>query len=52
MIGAVLVILAVVVVIPATLLIMGGVASALLGWAARDTAEALHEGSELIDLYD
>ena len=50
MIGAILVVVAVVLVLPPMFLIAGGVFSAVLGWTAVDNAEATHEGSELIDL--
>ena len=49
-IGAILVILAVVIVLPSTFLIGGMVISATVGWALKENGEATHEGSELIDL--
>lgn len=50
MLGAIIVAFVVVVAIPVGVLVSGAVASAVLGWFLRDTAEATHEGSELIDL--
>jgi flagellar biosynthesis component FlhA len=50
MVGAILVVLAIVVVIPVSLMMLGGVVAALLGWSLKEHAEATHEGSELIDL--
>lgn len=50
MIGAILVVVAVVLVLPPLFLMAGLVFSAVLGWTAVDRAEATHEGSELIDL--
>ena len=49
-IGAVLVVVAVVLVLPPMFLVAGLAFSAVLGWTAVDQAEATHEGSELIDL--
>lgn len=50
MIGAILIVIAVLFVLPATFLLLGLVFSALLGWVSKTHAEATHEGSELIDL--
>lgn len=47
--GAVLIVVVVVLVLPPLFLIGGGVISALIGWAAKTTAERQHEGSELIE---
>jgi len=47
--GAVLIVILVVLVLPPLFLIGGGVISAIIGWAAKTTAERQHEGSELID---
>ncbi len=46
--GALGIIIVLVVVIPVTVLISGGVASALLGHFLKEEAETAHEGSELI----
>lgn len=50
MIGAVLVVLAVVVVLPVSFLMGGAVVAAVLGKAMQDDAASRHEGSELVDL--
>ena len=39
----------VVVVLPVSFILMGAAVSALFGWTLKDNAEALHEGSDLID---
>lgn len=49
MIGVLIVVLVVLVVLPVSFLMMGGVVSALFGWTLKDNAEAAHEGSELLD---
>jgi hypothetical protein len=48
--GAIVVVVAMVVVLPPLLFGSGALVAALLGWLLRDDAEARHEGSELIDL--
>lgn len=50
MLGAAVIILIVVVILPVTFLIIGGVLSAVMGWALKDNAEATHPDSELTDL--
>ncbi len=50
MIGAVLMVLALLVVIPVGVLMAGAVAAAILGTTLTDDAEARHAGSELLDL--
>jgi hypothetical protein len=50
MVGAALVIIAVVVVLPSLLCISGGVVAALLGEVSRRSAERAHADSELLDL--
>ena len=50
MIGAVLIVLVVVVIIPVSAMVGGGVATAILGHLLTKEGEASHEGSELIDL--
>ena len=47
--GAVLIVILIVLVLPPLFLIGGGVISAIIGWAAKTTAERQNEGSELID---
>ncbi|GAC1535014.1 MAG: hypothetical protein NVS3B12_16560 [Acidimicrobiales bacterium] len=49
-IGAVLVVVAVVLVLPPMFLMGGLIFSAVLGWLLKDDAEERHAGSELIDL--
>jgi hypothetical protein len=51
MLGAVIVAAVIVVVIPVGLMMSGAVASAVIGWALEEDADARHEGSELIELY-
>lgn len=50
MIGAVIIAVVLVIVIPVTVLMSGAVASAGLGHLLKDEAEHTHAGSELIDL--
>ena len=50
MLGAVLVALAVIVVIPSSFMIGGAVLAGLLGWSLKSDADDRHEGSELVDL--
>ena len=50
MLGAVLIVVVLVVVIPVGVLISGGVAAALLGWSLKEDAERRNEGSELVEL--
>jgi hypothetical protein len=47
--GAILVVAAVVVALPVTFMLIGLVASALIGWFAKQTVAAAHEGSELLE---
>lgn len=50
MIGAIVLIVALVVAIPVGFLMSTSIAAAVLGWALSEDAEARHEGSELIAL--
>jgi hypothetical protein len=50
MLGVVIVIVVLVVVIPVSVVMSGAALAGVLGWFLKDTAEATHEGSELIDL--
>lgn len=50
MLGAAFIILIVVVILPVTFLISGGVLSAVMGWALKDNAESSHPDSELTEL--
>lgn len=47
--GVVIIVIVLIVAIPVTVLISGGVASALLGYFLKEEAETAHEGSELIE---
>jgi hypothetical protein len=49
--GAVIITALIVVFLPVSFLVTGGVVSAILGWLLKTNAEKEHEGSELIDLY-
>jgi len=48
--GAVILAVILLVVIPVSVCMTGGIVAAILGWALRDNGEATHEGSELIEL--
>jgi hypothetical protein len=48
--GAVIIVALVVVALPVTFLMTGGVLSAIFGWVAKTHAEDTHPGSELTDL--
>ena len=50
MVGAVIIVIVVLFVLPPLFLLLGMIFSALLGWASKAHAEDTHEGSELIDL--
>lgn len=50
MLGAAILVAILIVVIPVSVCMTGGVVAAILGWALRDNGEATHEGSELIEL--
>lgn len=50
MLGAIIITVIILVMIPVAVCMSGGIIAAILGWALRDNAEATHEGSELIDL--
>ena len=50
MAGALVLVVVIVVVLPVTIMMSGALAAAIIGWAAKEDAEARHEGSELIDL--
>ena len=51
MIGAVVIVFFLLIVLPVTFLMLGGVLSAIIGYVLKRNAEQEHEGSELIDLY-
>ncbi|WP_426570972.1 hypothetical protein [Aquihabitans sp. McL0605] len=46
--GAIAIIIVLVVAIPVTVLISGGIASALLGYVLKEEVDTANEGSELI----
>jgi len=48
--GAVIIAIVLVIVIPVSVLMSGSVGAALIGWFLRDNADRAHEGSELVDL--
>ena len=50
MLGAVIIVVALLVVLPVSFILTGGVLSVLLGHSLRKEAEYRHEGSELLDL--
>lgn len=50
MAGAIVLVVVLVVVIPVTVMMSGAAVAAILGWALKDSAEADHQGSELVDL--
>lgn len=50
MIGPVLTVIAIVIVVPVSVLMSGALASAIMGYFLRDDAEERYEGSELIEL--
>lgn len=52
MIGAVIIVVVLLVVLPVSFLVGGGVFAAILGSSLKADAEHRHEGSELIDLND
>jgi hypothetical protein len=49
--GAAIIVAVIVLAIPVTIMVSGGVMSALMGWLLKTDAEKEHEGSELVDLY-
>lgn len=50
MLGAIILIVVIVVLIPVGVAMSGGAVAALFGWTLKENGEATHEGSELIDL--
>lgn len=50
MLGAIIAAIVIVVVIPVSVLMSGGLGAAIIGWFLRDDADNRHEGSELVDL--
>jgi hypothetical protein len=49
-IGPILILVAIVIVIPVSVLMSGAVASMILGWFLKEDVEERYEGSELIEL--
>ena len=50
MLGAIILVVVIVFVLPSAILISGGIGAAVLGFFLKDEAERRHEGSELLDL--
>lgn len=50
MLGALIIAFVLLVFIPVSVCMTGAVVAGILGWAAKDTVEQAHEGSELIEL--
>jgi len=48
--GAAIIAIVLVIVIPVSVLMSGSVGAAIIGWFLRDDADRSHEGSELVDL--
>lgn len=48
--GALILVAIILVVIPVSVMMTGGIVAALLGWSLKENGEATHEGSELVDL--
>ena len=50
MFGAILVIIALLVVVPVGVLVTGGALAGIIGYFVQKDVDELHEGSELVDL--
>jgi hypothetical protein len=50
MLGAIIIAVVIIVAIPVSIMMTGTIVAAILGWSLKETGEATHEGSELIDL--
>ena len=50
MIGPIVIIIAIVVFIPVSIMMSGAAVSGIMGWLLKDDAEDRYEGSELVDL--
>ena len=50
MLGAIIIAVILLVLIPVGVCMSGGIIAGILGWALRDNGEQTHEGSELIEL--
>ena len=51
MIGALVIALVIVVILPVTFLLMGSILTAVMSWFLKESVEDAHKGSELVDLY-
>lgn len=49
MLGAIVLAVVIVILIPVGVMMSGAIAAALLGWSLKGTAESEHEGSELLE---
>ncbi len=50
MLGPILLVVILLVGIPVSVMMTGGVVAGLLGWTLKENGEATHEGSELVDI--
>jgi hypothetical protein len=50
MLGAIILAVIILVVIPVSVCMSGAVVAAILGWSLKDNSEQTHEGSELVEL--
>lgn len=50
MLGAIILAVIIVILIPVSIAMTGGIVAAILGWSLKENGEQTHEGSELIDL--
>jgi hypothetical protein len=50
MLGALIIAVILLVLIPVSIAMTGAAVAGILGWSLRDDAAARHEGSELVDL--
>ncbi len=50
MIGPIIIVVVLLVLIPVGVCVTGGIVAAGLGWTLKESGEASHEGSELIEL--
>jgi len=50
MLGAIILTVIIIVAIPVSVMMTGGIVAAILGWSLKEDGEQRHEGSELIDI--
>ncbi|MEO6317369.1 MAG: hypothetical protein ABIP36_01165 [Acidimicrobiales bacterium] len=50
MLGAIILAVIILVAIPVSVMMSGGIVAAILGWALKENGESTHAGSELIDI--